>query len=99
MKTEELITKALCEDGLLFQLKCLRRIEKTALFVLVAEEYPVDINGLTTRIDFIFSNQDKTDEHFLIFECKKANPDYKTWIFLVEKDKQPDSGAAVYTDR
>lgn len=95
--TDELITKALCEDGLLFQIKCLRSIENMKLFVLLAEEYPVGINEETTRIDFVFSRSDY-ETSYLIFECKKANPDYKTWVFLVEKNKKPDSYASVYTD-
>lgn len=74
--------KALEEHGHLFQQGCLADIEYHCSndFFFQSEEYPISIGQEETTIDFIFRSR-KMDRLYLVFECKRANPDYVTWLF------------------
>lgn len=79
--------KALEEHGHLFQQRCRAEIGYHCLdnFSLQSEEYPVSIGEEETVIDFVLSSK-KVQGFHLVFECKRANPDYVTWLFPISSD-------------
>jgi hypothetical protein len=80
---------ALEEHGHLFQQRCVNEIRQNherLPFVTESEEYPVTFGQESVVIDFILSHK-KKPKHYLIFECKRANPDYIAWLF-----SRPDLG-------
>jgi hypothetical protein len=87
----ERAVRALEEHGYLFQQRCLADIKTLASdYHFESEEYPVSIGQENTVIDFIFSAGSRPT--FLILECKRANPDYVTWLFsrpMASPDERP----------
>lgn len=49
-------------------------------WVFVASEFPVRVQGQDTRIDLIFRHKDRP--HFMVVECKRANPRLARWCFV-----------------
>lgn len=95
---EETVCRALNEHGFLFQ----ERI--TELFTdnnrtkwkVAATEFPVSLLSHAvheeTRIDLVLERHvaiHNVDWHLPI-ECKRANPDYKTWLFFNERSRVDD---------
>jgi len=55
------------------------RRDRRCSWELVAAEFPVIVQGRSTRIDFVFR---KTKPHvYLVGECKRANPALSNWCF------------------
>lgn len=49
-------------------------------WIFLASEFPVEVRGQGTRIDFILHHRDH--QHFyLLAECKRANPALSNWCF------------------
>jgi hypothetical protein len=83
---EELAVTALNEHGFAFRQRCLEEIRqltdtKGQGWHLVSEEYPVSAGQYETVIDFVLGSFYKQD-FFFVFECKRALPDYISWVFL-----------------
>ncbi len=83
--------KVLSNHGYGFQFSVLRKaneLSKTgkSQFYFEASEFPVKVQGVDTRIDFILKK--KSGERafltnlYLIAECKKANPALSNWCFV-----------------
>jgi hypothetical protein len=79
--------KALEEHGFLFQQRCLAEIRNGAQsYLFESEEYPVSISEEETSIDFVFRTRAGA-QTYLIFECKRVNPDYLSWLFFRPKSQ------------
>jgi hypothetical protein len=82
--------KILNSHGYGFQYSVLREIETLATqgqspWALTASEFPVEVRGAGTRIDFILKNYRRP--LYMIAECKRVNPALSDWCFA----KAPDS--------
>lgn len=84
-------SKVLSNHGYGFQFSVLRKANELAgnrksQFKFEASEFPVKVQGIDTKIDFILRK--KTGERefqinlFLLAECKKANPALSSWFFV-----------------
>jgi hypothetical protein len=74
---------ALEEHGFLFQKRCVEEIRRLGgRYRLESEEYPVTLGQEDTVIDFVLRMLD-TGRTYVVFECKRANPDYLSWVFPV----------------
>jgi hypothetical protein len=100
---EEAVTKALNEQGFLFaqivREKFRNRLrgdlETQSGWRFVAQEYPVTASdGSQTRIDFVLCAGD----HHLTLECKRANPDYKRWVFFDKADETSMDGGDLFIE-
>lgn len=73
--------RALEEHGFLFQKRCLEEVRSLGgRYRLESEEYPVSIGPIETVIDFVLRMLD-TGRTYVVFECKRAHPDYVFWVF------------------
>lgn len=78
---------ALEEHGFLFQKRCVDEITyDQKRFSLESEDYAVSVGGEETTVDFILSAPGSLGKFYLVFECKRANPDYVSWVFPKPKD-------------
>lgn len=83
----KLFQESLNRSGHPFQNAVLRRVdqmfqEKVSPWSFEVAEFPVNVNGFDTRIDFILSRYPQGGSYgFLIAECKRANPSLKDWVF------------------
>jgi hypothetical protein len=79
--------KLLNEHGHAFQHAVIRRIEeldngRDSCWKWLATEFPVEVQGDTTHIDFILKYLQRLDSHgFLVAECKRINPSFSDWCF------------------
>lgn len=89
---EHALTEALNRHGYGFQYSVLKAADDffrttrdwdPGWYPLVAE-YPVELQGKSTRIDFILQSHapDGGDPIFLICECKRVNPAFGEWCFF-----------------
>jgi hypothetical protein len=77
----ETAVKALEEHGFLFQKRCVDEVRSRAgRYRVESEEYPVSIGLEDTVIDFVLRMLD-TGRTYVVFECKRANPEYVFWVF------------------
>ena len=91
-KIHESAVKALEEHGHLFQQRCLEEAKKLDRYKLESEEYPVSIGDVDTVIDFVLSaDTESLVKFYFVFECKRANPDYVTWLFPKARDSKEPS--------
>lgn len=72
-------------QGYSFHQSVLKRTEQLfqqgrSNWIFVASEFPVEVKGVSTRIDFILRL--KNTQIFLIAECKRVNPAYSDWCFV-----------------
>lgn len=56
-------------------------------WVLERAEFPVEVRGYGTRIDFVlyrnsYADDDRLSAYYMIAECKRANPAYSDWCFV-----------------
>jgi hypothetical protein len=80
---------ALNRQGHPFQYAVIRRAhqlkeERRSPWVFEASEFPVEVQGHHTRIDFILSRWGEAvggPFQFLVAECKRANPSLHDWLF------------------
>ena len=93
-ETEEAIAAlALNEQGFLFQQRVLETLEGAtdaqSDWMVRAVEYPVSFGlpgSFETKIDMILGGRGSNrDPWHLVVECKRANRDYKRWIFFDQK--------------
>jgi hypothetical protein len=67
-----------------FQYRVLKRIEelfmKGSAWIFYAAEFPVEVRGCSTRIDFVLCHKD--ENLYLVAECKRANPALSDWCFV-----------------
>ena len=82
--------KVLNRHGYGFQYRVLKEAERLAnegksRWGYSTFEFPVDVQGAGTRVDFILKNYVKYI--YMIAECKRANPALSNWCFA----KAPDS--------
>ena len=82
-----LFQKLLNTHGHPFQHTVIRRahdLEETGAsrWKFVAWEFPVEVQGRNTRIDFILSHlRHDGPNGFLVAECKRAHPSFSNWCF------------------
>jgi hypothetical protein len=72
--------------GYPFQYSILRRSEslyssRASPWLFQACEFPVEVQGKSTRIDFILKS-DRSGSHLLLAECKRADPKFSHWCFV-----------------
>jgi hypothetical protein len=80
---------ALNRQGYPFQYAVIRRADelwnqRCSRWVFEASEFPVEVQGYHTRIDFVLSQYSESQKgpfRFLIAECKRANPALHDWLF------------------
>lgn len=80
---------ALNRHGHPFQYGVVRRAhelrdERRSPWVFEASEFPVEVQGYHTRIDFVLSRWCEPASRpcqFLVAECKRANPSLHDWLF------------------
>lgn len=102
---EETVCRALNEHGFLFQERIAELFTGQAKtkWKVSATEFPVSLLSHAvheeTRIDLVLERHVAThnvDWHLPI-ECKRANPDYKTWLFFNERPRVDDpAGRSLY---
>ncbi len=51
-------------------------------WIFEASEFPVEVNGRSTKIDFILQSKDKEHTYCLVAECKRVNPAFQDWCFV-----------------
>lgn len=84
--------KVLSRHGYGFQFSVIRKAHELvskgrSVWRFVASEFPVEVQGAGTRIDFIL-RRDRTADGFdttpvfLLAECKRANPALSNWCFI-----------------
>ena len=83
--------KVINRHGYSFQYSVLKKAselssEGRSNFKFEASEFPVEVQGTNTRIDFIlrrhYSSRFNFNAFFLIAECKRANPALSNWCFV-----------------
>src|SRR3972149_6740188 len=87
----ERAVRALEEHGHLFQKACVAEASFASGYAFQSEEYPVSVDAEDSVIDFVLAANGQATT-YLIFECKRANPKYVTWLFSTEAsgtDKTP----------
>ena len=93
VSAEQAVTNALNEQGFLFAQIVREKISNRLAgdtdtqneWQFVTHEYPVTaVDGSQTRIDHVLR---KYDFH-LVLECKRANPDFKKWVFFQEAEER-----------
>lgn len=78
---------ALNRHGHPFQYAVLRRVKELAdarqsRWRFEASEFPVAVKNQNTRIDFVLrQTSEDAPDHFLVAECKRANPSLSDWLF------------------
>ena len=95
---EETVLRALNEHGFLFQdrITDLFGTKNRTKWKIAATEFPISLLSHAvheeTRLDLVLERHDTThnvDWHLAI-ECKRANPDYKTWLFFNSRPRVED---------
>lgn len=79
------LRKRINTTGFGFQYAVLKTAEelfnkKTSPWIFSVAEFPVEVRGQPTRIDFILPHN--TADLWLVCECKRANPAFSDWCFL-----------------
>ena len=102
---EETVTRALNEHGFLFQDRITELFagKNPTKWIIEATEFPVSLVSQAvheeTRIDLVLKRRVRAhnvDWHIPV-ECKRANPDYKTWVFFNQRPRiENDSGGSLY---
>ncbi len=77
-------SKVLDRHGYGFQYRVLKEADdlfskNKSAWEFLASEFPVDVKGYGTRIDFVLRRN--SDPFFLLAECKRANPALSNWCF------------------
>lgn len=54
--------------------------QKISSWIFRWSEFPVQVNNVDTRIDFILENTQ--NGIFIVAECKRVNPAYSNWCFV-----------------
>ena len=87
-RREDAFTKALNSHGYGFQYAVPRLVEHLGTFDGFAwdaevSEFPVEVQGADTRIDFILRSKSRDQGHLVLLfcECKRANPALSDWCF------------------
>ena len=88
-KLRAVFEAALNRHGHPFQYAVIRRAhqlkdEGRSPWVFEASEFPVEVQGYHTRIDFVLSRWGEAVRgpfQFLVAECKRANPSLHHWLF------------------
>lgn len=98
---KSLFQNALNRHGHPFQYAVIRRANelwenKNSRWVFEASEFPVEVQGHNTKIDFILSHCPYGGSYgFLVAECKRANPSFSEWLFAkapyVRRDRNSDT--------
>lgn len=85
---EQAFEKVLNRHGYGFHFAVLKKLHELAekgksSFLFETVEFPVEVRGSGTRIDFILSKRysRETPPFFLLAECKRANPARANWCF------------------
>lgn len=73
------------EHGYGFQYSVLRLVhnlseQKASPWIFEGAEFPVEVQGVPTRIDFILKLKNR--RIFMVAECKRANPKFNNWCFV-----------------
>ncbi len=81
-----LFQKALNRHGHPFQYAVIRRAKELhgdgSSWVFDASEFPVEVQGHNTHVDFILSRLPMDGPYgFLVAECKRVNPSLSNWLF------------------
>lgn len=71
------IIDGLNASGYPFQQRCLDELQEVPNWRITTNEYPVSVLGQDTKIDIVL----KSNQFFLIIECKRADPNYLRWVF------------------
>ncbi len=90
--------KSLNTHGYTFQYAVLRRLHQlanqkkplgdfTPTWAFKSTEFPVEVRGSGTRIDFVLQRQRNkggagVSAYYMLAECKRANPAYSDWCFV-----------------
>lgn len=100
----EVVTLALNEQGYLFQQRILEEltVAKDCPWQPVAVEFPVSFGApgsYESRIDAVLKHTSTGPWHLLL-ECKRANPDYKQWVFFDDVNRvTPSEKNSVFIQR
>src|SRR3989344_1663952 len=78
----DFIIDALNIHGSFFHKKCIEAISNTENLSVIEKEFPVELDNEKTKIDIIAKNYFSNLESYFIIECKKADNNFKTWVFL-----------------
>src|SRR5258708_7154745 len=90
----ESFRKVLNRHGYAFQYAVIKfaselRRERRSEWDYLQSEFPVIVNGKSTRIDFVLR---KPKPHvYLVAECKRVNPAYSDWCFASSEYARGDS--------
>jgi len=87
--THAIFQAALNRQGHPFQYAVIRRAhvlndQRRSPWVFEASEFPVEVQGYHTRIDFVLSQWSEAARgpfQFLVAECKRTNPSLHDWLF------------------
>ncbi|HME44260.1 MAG TPA: hypothetical protein VKF36_14305 [Syntrophorhabdales bacterium] len=85
LAVKNLLGQYLNEHGYSFQYAVLKAIndlydEGKSPWLFEVAEFPVEVNGTPTHIDFILRH--KEAPFYLVAECKRANPAISNWCFV-----------------
>lgn len=77
--------KQLDKHGYGFQYSVLKKAkdlvnERRSDWIFEVSEFPVEVNGKPTRIDFVLKY--KNTRLFIVGECKRADPKFSNWCFI-----------------
>jgi len=89
-KKNDFLTRSIEQQGLFFHQRCKIEINNNKIWKVAAVEHPYYLGEKGGRIDLVaikyqeISFESTSNRIFLVIECKRANPDFKTWVFFPE---------------
>lgn len=87
-QVEESFGKVLNRNGYGFQFSVIKKAQESgkaakSAWLFETIEFPVEVRGSGTRVDFILRKSAGRDKpFFLLAECKRANPGLSNWCFV-----------------
>lgn len=80
-KKNKFIVDSLNIHGSFFHKKCIEIIANQLSFSVIEKEFPIGLDNSFTKIDIV-AERSGSVHNFFIFECKKIDNDFKTWVFF-----------------
>ena len=82
---DEYVKEALEVHGSFFHIKCIEQISKENGFSVTKKEFPVWYENEHTHVDIVATLSNKPEDTHCIFECKKVDNNFKTWVFFIDQ--------------
>ena len=81
------VIDALNVHGFFFHQKCISEISENSSWQVIGKEFPINLSEKSTNIDIVALKYLAKLKCHAIFECKKVDGLFKTWIFFLDKKR------------